>query len=307
MRDFKERSIVMKRFFRDEAGVTLGQFAIVFPLFMLFIVVLIDFGRFSSLKGVVQEGVHRAVERSVTVPNLDIDPRGMYSADVEYQRLKLAREKAAETGQGFISSVGLIYTKMDSELTGINGPQLLDIVFTEDRLSDTPEEIRGKVAILMPGECAFVPKLNHTECNRQTLGTTEGDPAPVEAPKRLIERHPVKAVAFATFDSFTPVLFNRPFKIEQYAYRQPIPQGPFPAFEDPGLSGGYGSPPDPEDNQPLGAVELPDEPVPQCVPDWGECIDEDTIVPGDSGSIPAYWRAAQANGLCQCKPATERP
>jgi hypothetical protein len=141
------------------------------------------------------------------------------------------------------------------------------------------------------------------------LGTTPSDPAPVEVPARLLDRHPVKVVAFATFDSFTPLLFSRPFKVVQFAYRQPIPQGPFPAFEDPGLQGAVGSPPSPDDNEPLGAVELPDEPVPPCVPDWGRCLTESagTSNPVRKSVIPAHWLPAEPDGSCRCEPASERP
>ncbi len=262
---------------QNERGVSLVQFAMVFPILMMIVVVIMDFGRTSALRTVSQEGVHRSLELAITVPNLDINPNGLDPNSVEYKRLELARSKVSAFGTNFITDVGLIHTAPDATLVGKTGPRLLDIQYTEDRVIGDPITYTSKVAVLLPGECVFIPNFGssgRTECNRETLGTTPTDPRPVEPAARLMERHPVKVVAALAADAFTPILFSQPLNLENFAYRQPIPQGPFPAFEDPGLNGAYSPPVDPADSDPLGKPDLPPEPPILCPVSWVDAIEQ---------------------------------
>ncbi len=257
---------------KNECGVGLIEFAIVFPLLMMFIVAIIDYSRYSSLKVSIRESLYEAMEVAITVPNLDIDPRDKPVADFDYQRLKLARSKSTKAGLSYVEKFALASLASDDDTDTEASARLLDLVFTEDRLAGgTTETETTKLAILLPGECVFVPSMNHTECNRKSLKTTASEPAPKANPQYLIKNHPVKTVAFFKLKSFIPVLFSKPMKVEYYAYREQIPQGPFPAFEDPGLLAGE-LPTEPEEVEPLKELELPEEEL-DCTPNWAGALE----------------------------------
>ena len=82
-----------------------------------------------------------------------------------------------------------------------------------------PDATTYKVAVLLPGECVQVPALSITECNRETLGIDNAAAFPTQPAEYLIRKHPVKVLAFAHFDSFTPWLFKRYQKFEQFGFR----------------------------------------------------------------------------------------
>ena len=105
-----------------------------------------------------------------------------------------------------------------------NLPHAILVVYTDNAVANGPTTLTTKLMVLRPGECAQVPTLGITECNRETLGTAPTDPAPTQSPETLMERHPVKVVAYATLDSYVPFLFTAPVRIEAFAYRQPVPE-----------------------------------------------------------------------------------
>ncbi len=280
----------------DSSGVTLVEFALVFPWFLLFAMVILDFGRASALRGVLDEAVNRSLARAITVGNLDIDPTGLTQADDNFERLHLARQKVAGEGMNFLNGVRLLHTANDASLSGAKGARVYDIQFTENRIADGPVTDTLKLMVLLPGECATLPTLSVTECNRQTLGTSPADPAPELTAELLMERHPIRVVAYATFDSYTPFLFRSPIRVEAYGYRQPIPQGPFAAAEDPGLVGGNGNIIPPTQPPLVGSPVLPTEPIPVCKVGWGANVEASKIpiLP----IVPAILLPNGPSGIC---------
>lgn len=251
------------------------EFALAFPIFLLFVLLIIDFSRISSISTVLRDAIDRAATAAVSMPNLDIDVRGRTKDDVDYQRLMLGRKKVGEAALRFLNKTNLVLTADDQALADVKGTKLLDIVYTEDRLAGIADTRSYKVAFLRPGECAVVRRINRVECNRRTLGTTAADDPPVEKPQFLMERHPIKVVAYVEFDAFLPFIARDPVRFEQYAYRQPIPQTPFPAFEDPGLKGGFEAPKKPEEHQPVGNIVVPTPtPSEKCQINWNKCVGE---------------------------------
>lgn len=270
MKTASQRNHGANRHGPSERGVTMVQFAIAFPIFMMFVVVIVDYSRITAASNLVREGLAYGIKQAKSVPNLDIDPRGVPSTDYWYRRSKIAREIVEEEALALVRGTGQVSVEDDASTAGADGPKMYDLVFTENRISDGPDEETYKVAALLPGECVEVPSLGITECNRETLGTEPNDPFPLQPPEFLIEEHPVKVVAFVRFDTFTPWAFNQVRRFEQFGFRQPIPKTPFPTEIDPQPYGEL--PTGVEDQEPLGDARTPEEEEPEdCVFDWGKC------------------------------------
>jgi hypothetical protein len=256
----------------SEKGASMVQFALAFPVFMVFVVVIIDLGRITALSNVIREGLAIGLQQALSVPNLDVDPRGLASTDDDFVRLQIAKDLTSAAGLRLIGGLQMIATGDDATHAASTGPKLFDIVFSETRISDGPIDKTYKIAVLLPGECVTVPAIGLTECNRDTLGIGAADPMPQQPPEELIRKHPVKIIAFAQFDAFTPWLFNGWQRFEQYGYRQPIPRGPFAVGIDPQPADEIQAEMEAEDQEPLGAAPLPTEEPKPCTVDWGKCI-----------------------------------
>ena len=220
----------MQSYSSNERGATMMEFAIVFPLFLLITMVIVDFGRASTLRSVVDEAISRTLKRAVSVANLDVEQDGppqLASSDVQYRRLEVSKKLAAQEGLDFLASVDLLHLQDDSAQTSKRGAKLLDLTYTDTTVSGPPAQETAKLMVLRPGECATVPSTGGTECNRETLGTSSADPAPTQRMDLLMERHPIKVVAYAQIDSYVPFLFKAPLRIEAFGYRQAIPEGQF--------------------------------------------------------------------------------
>jgi hypothetical protein len=255
----------------NENGVSMIQFALAFPVFMLFVLVIIDLGRITALSNVVRESMAIGLQQATSVANLDVDPRGLDTSSDDYERLVIARDIVGAGALRLIDGLGMIATGTDAAHAASTGPKLFDLTFSEDRITDGPDTKTFKVAILMPGECVDVPSIGRRECNRDTLGLSATDPAPEQAPEILIRKHPLKLVAFASFDAYTPWLFNRWQKFEQYGYRQPIPRGPFKVGVDPATAVQMQAEMVADDEDPLGAADRLPEPLPSpLIPAWNE-------------------------------------
>jgi hypothetical protein len=282
-----------------ERGASLVEFAIAFPLFLLIVMLIIDFGRASALRAVVDEALGRTLKKAISVANLDVDqvtPVALTPTDLPYRRMQVARILSEEDGLAFIQSVGQLHTEPDAAQSTFNGAKLLDLEFSDSRVTGGPAVQTAKIMVLRPGECANVPSLGVTECNRETLGTGPTDPMPTQQMSLLMERHPIKIVAYAHLDSYVPWLFNAPIKIEAFGYRQPIPDGPFPeaVSQKYGLNEVAAAPPGPL--PPQGKPVMPTEPSPPCTISWERCVSTSR----DLGGTWIPSNVPDASGVCVC-------
>ena len=277
-RESKDGGDIFSRFdlrwhFANDRGATMLQFAIALPMFMMFVIVIVDYGRINGLTNVIRESLALGMQQAISVPNLDVDPGGLTSDDFWYQRSKIARTMVQDKVLELVGGIGMISTEDDSITADSTGPKLYDLVFSEDRINGEADRHVYKVAVLLPGECLYVPALNVTDCNRETLGTSPGDPYPAQAPEVLVRKHPIKLVAYAYFDAYTPWLFGGWRKFEQYGYRQPIPRTPFPSDIDPQPVAEIMEEMVPDELEPLGTPRLPDEEESeQCEMNFAVCI-----------------------------------
>ena len=290
------------RFLRQsETGASLLEFAIVFPLFAVLVLAIIDFGRASALRAVVDEAVSRTLTKAISVANLDVDQAGppqLDTGDIRYQRMHVARQLAEQEGLRFLQSVGQLAIASDAMQSAGNGAKLFDVVYTDTRAAGGPVSMTTKLMVLRPGECASVPSLGITECNRETLGTAPTDPPPMGRMPNLIERHPVKVFAYAELDSYVPFMFSAPIKVEAFGYRQPIPESPFSAAisEQYGLNEVIAGAP--TSQLPLGKPVMPTPPPSSCdtPEEWAKAIEQSRL------QSKPYVPTPQSGGGCRSCP-----
>jgi len=280
---------------RSERGASLLEFAVVCPILMICVLGYFDIARVLTVQSILDEATGRAAARAKVVTNLDYNPRELDSTSTEFKRLVMAREKANEDGAQFLVNSGLVSVPNRS-----TGPEAKvdTLTYTETPRAGNPSVLEGSVIVLLPGDCAAIPARGETICNRKTLGLAAGDPRPFGAPSTLMQNHPVMAVAVGEVNGFLPWIGRRVIVSDAYAFRQPIPQSPFPAHEDPLLSGGGQEPPPDAPPTLLPAAEMPTPEPGACVVSAEKCVA--TAVnegkPRCPGSIP------DAEGVCECEP-----
>lgn len=244
------------------------EFALVFPCFMLCALLIIDFGQVSAMRAVVDEAISRSMTRAISIANFDVNQTGppqLDAGELRYRRMQVARTLASVEGIRFLESVGQFNTDPDNLQTDVSGARLHDIVYEDSSVANGPATMVSKLMVLRPGECAQVPSLGITECNRETLGQGPTASLPAQSPAFLMERHPVKVFAYASVDSYTPFLFKAPIKVQAFGYRQSIPEAPFSAeiSEEYGLDEVWANVP-PAPLPPFGRPVLPEEPEGDC-------------------------------------------
>ena len=87
----------------DEAGVTMLQFAIVFPVLMLLLIGVIDLARIYSVKALLQTGAEEGLSTALAIPNLDIDARSLDPANsaefYDYYRYQWAKQHVMDAAE----------------------------------------------------------------------------------------------------------------------------------------------------------------------------------------------------------------
>lgn len=291
-------------FGEDSRGASMLEFAITLPIFLVTIVAILDFTQVMTVQALLDEAASRTLIRATTVPNFDINPKSANPNAVEFKRLVKAREKSLATGMGFMNAVRLLHPEGSTEQTG-NMATLMNLRYTEDQQSGAAVDFTSGVMVLLPGDCAQVVSTSQVFCNRQTLGIADNATRPTGEPAVLMRNHPLRAIAVAQVNGYLPFWGNRLIMGEAFGYRQPIPQGPFPAFEDPELSAASGPPAAEVPPPVLGAPEVEPPPAASCVVDAALCVQASNAASTIANTFIAFCpnRAAPGPGSCPCAPA----
>ncbi len=286
--------------FSEERGATILEFVLVFPLLLVIVFGIVDVSLMLSTESILDEAVHRSVEQAVIMINLDLDVRHELSDSYSTRRLRLAREKVAQEGLGFLDRVRTIQTSLEEPDIQARA-QLLPWNFTETTATANPEVTKVGLLVLRPGECGTLIRSSAVHCNRATLGTGTTAQAPIQAQKFLMERHPIKVIAAVEYQSYLPFLQGKILLAEAYAYRQAVPQGPFAAWEDPQLlDEGPPLATQPPERTPFPAPKMPEEEEFQCVVSWAKCL-----VEMQNSNVGAQLRPinedVDGDGFCDCQ------
>jgi hypothetical protein len=163
----------------SQRGGSMLEFAVVTPVLLMTIIGIVDLTHWMTAKNLLTEATMRAAEKAAIMPNLDIDPEpgttSLSPTSTEFQRLTLARDLANGAGTDFLAATSGLAAP------GTGGPRtaaLIEMVYSEDRVSGAPVETRSTIMVLLPGDCADVPELAETICNKAQLGIADSAPRP---------------------------------------------------------------------------------------------------------------------------------
>lgn len=277
-----------------ETGVSMLEFAIATPILLIAVLGFFDIIQWMTVRQILDEAIARAGQVAATMPNLDIDPGGKSDSDYEFKRLVMARRKSNDAGENFLRNIGTIGLPGGSP--GSSG-DALEITYTENRQTGDPVDIKSGVMVLLPGDCAKIAETGEEICNKGNIEYPIGENRPHGRSRWLMENHPIEVVAVARSHGFLPWLGSRIVRAGVAVTRQPIPQTPFAADEDPLLKTGQFPTPPHVIPEPHYTVHTPTPTPMSCVIDAEKCFKQAV----ERGSYACPQNTIDpADGKCTC-------
>lgn len=206
----------------DSAGASLLQFALVFPILMLFAVGFIDLARVLAIRGVLTKGAQDGLAVAMTVPNLDVDIKDLPTSDVEYSRYLEARRRVIAAATGL--PLGTLLTNSGTP----SSARLLSFTYADPNSAGPPSMTVFDGAMLRPGERVQIT--GSTPPRYVGHGTVIPDPSgnpPPQPQAMLMAREPILVELHAEVDFFLPFFDNIVVSGSASGFREKIPRGPF--------------------------------------------------------------------------------
>jgi len=249
-----------QRVIHSEAGVSLVEFVLAFPIVAMLIFGIVDFARYYAVSGVLRAGAEQAINRARKIPNFDVSYSGMDTSDNNYVRYTQARDVVLNEAES-IPLASLLTSEANP-----SGATLKNITVTDNGLAasvPTPPTVTRGAAVLRPGECADVN--GHGQVCNGPVAT--GLPV-----NQLLQTYPIRVVLFAEIQPFLPFMGTMTARGEAYGQRENVPQGPVAGVVPP-EEGFHGAPeaPLPPVLPAYGAKEPP--PVYLCIAEASKAID----------------------------------
>ena len=209
----------------NERGVALMQFAIVFPLLILFIFGVVDFARFFTLQSILNKGAEDGARAAATMPNLDIDLRGLTTADDDYKQFAEARRRVLTAAESYPEST--LVTDIDTP----SPSKLIPFYMTDSALSlaagEQPPIVRAGAALIRPGErVEFGETQPYTWIEHQLFPPGSGGVLPPQNMAALMKEFPVEVHVRATLNMILP-LGTITVTGSSVGWHGRVPRGPF--------------------------------------------------------------------------------
>lgn len=283
---------------KTESGVSIIQFAFIFPILFLLLLVMIDLGRVLCAKAILTKGAENGLNLAMKIPNLDIDIREHGKNETEHIRFRTAREIVLEEAEAL--PLGTLFTPSDKS----SSMTLVAYAYTDKELGGGEVKSKYDAALLRPGEKVEVEKEGSNKWfNHKTLAYT-GAAAPNQRPEDLLKSHPIVVELRGKVTTFFPFFDEFVVTGSAVGFREEIPRGPLSAY----LDG-----PEPEGTPGAGTTTttiffgVNPTPTPlaegACVQDWAFCAILDQLrhcpVAGAAGLAPSF--------RCPCIPCEEPP
>jgi hypothetical protein len=220
-----------------ERGICIVEFAIVFPVLFLVLMLIIDAGRVITTNAILTRGASDGLNNALKAPDLDLDIRNRKPSDDRYLLFWEARSRVITQATRFPLSSWVTDPDTPSSI------QLLPFRETDyeiDASDGTPILVRG-AAVLRPGDHveyqdragSWVP------VDHETLPNPSRTVLP-QSPSQLMRAHPVVVELRAKVKLLFPGAGETEVSSTAVGFREAIPQagsiGPFVEAPPPGVS-----------------------------------------------------------------------
>lgn len=217
---------------RPDSGTVMIEFALVFPVFVCFVLAFIDLTRVIAVQGLLTYAAEEAMQDALVMPNTDVDVRTADPASPDYRRFVLARQRLIQGSTKFLLQTSL--------LTASGTPSSAQLVqFTyEDPAppgGTAPPPFSADVALLRPAERVRVGDPASTTYLDNVSYPYPGPGVSEPSMGRLLQTQPVVVEFRARVHAYTPFLGDIVTRGVAQGFRQPIPRSPLPD-EDPSIA-----------------------------------------------------------------------
>ncbi|RME58490.1 MAG: hypothetical protein D6780_06635, partial [Candidatus Dadabacteria bacterium] len=222
---------------RRRKGASLVEFAIVFPIIIIFILGLIDIARYWSARSILQAGVNEGANLAAELSGVEIDIRQLCCDDSGNSSCTNPQEDR-ETLERFLTvrrqiiraalrlPLGTFFGRKGLNERGVN---LLRVLVQDDTNNGCSDPIGSYYAgFLRPGESVIIT----TPSGAKTIS----HPRALQADEPLsptLLKQPVIVVAAAEFDWFLPFIPNSVMIVKGSAIRERVWRGLLPDLFEP--------------------------------------------------------------------------
>lgn len=154
----------------NELGVSMLEFAIVLPVFLILIFACIDFARYSAAKSVLTTGAHRAVSLATVVPDLDLDIKDL---PIGSTRIDDAKDKVIVAAKKIPEATLFSFGRYTGQIT-LNAVPKLDLPIRKNNESMISAMQRDPIRVSMEGSYdPFLPLLPILDIKSEASGFRE--------------------------------------------------------------------------------------------------------------------------------------
>lgn len=129
----------------SSSGATLLEFCIVFPVFILFVLAIIDFSRYLAVQGILTNSSQRAASLAATIEGLDVDDSTSSDYTTAYEAVKT---ESLALMSGFISKEPGISMQYINEPPQIIVPEIAEGESRRQLMMNVPIEVRMTATVV---------------------------------------------------------------------------------------------------------------------------------------------------------------
>jgi len=221
----KRRYLVVRKSDRpllDDRGVTMLEFALILPLFMMLTLGMIDLARVYTLKAILNKGAEEGLNIALKIPNLDVDIENLSPTHYEYGRYIQARNIVIDRATRL--PLATLFSDDDPQAMA----RLANFVYSDPNSVTNVDDIRnGSAAFLRPGDRLQKDSQTSGEwVNHRTLPNDGTGNPRQQTPEILYKSHPIIVELRANIRPLTPFIPELNIASRSMGYREEVPKGP---------------------------------------------------------------------------------
>ncbi len=274
---------------RAVKGATLVEFAVVFPIFVVAVLGIVDVARLFAIQAILNKGADEGLAVASTIANLNVDFPGRRIDSSDYVSFREARFRATDAA---------VRLPRDTLLGGFNSSasaHLLEVRYADSGLRKnnpaTPDPTAStSAAVIRPGDSPSViypdgsaVVIQHPSLPVIAAGTRLDD---------LFEHHPIRVEVWASVTPLLPFIGPKILRGVATGFRERVPRGRFGVLDPRTIAYVGYNPPGAARTTTTSTSTTTSTTWPfQCTPNWPLCM--------DIGGCP---KLRPFPGECRCEP-----